>query len=197
MRSAAPVLLALAFAARAAAQQPAPTPATERVVVPSLPDQPNKEGVVQPSGAVKTDAAGYVENTGAPVEPRTPAPAGAVGTAPVAPGPGIGVTAPPPTRAPAPRAEAVVDEAYLTLHGVLTALEKGASVTVREANGRARTVPLAAKAFVARGLKVGDKVTVRIPLRKPANGKAADRVEKRKPPRAPAKSKFSATPAPA
>lgn len=196
MRSAAPILLALSVAVRAAAQQPAPTPATERVVVPSLPDQPNKEGVVQPSGAMKTDEAGYVRNAGAPVEPRTPVPAGAAGAAPVAPGPGIGVPATLPTPASAPRGETVVGAAYLSLRGVLIALEKGVSVTVRETNGRTRTVPLAAHAFVAKQLRTGDGVTVRIPLRKPANGKAADRVEKQKPLQAPPKSKFSAAQSP-
>ncbi len=79
----------------------------------------------------------------------------------------------------------------------MTAFEKGVSVTIREANGRTRTVPLAAKAVVAEGLAVGDKVTVRIPLQKPADGKSADRVEKQKPPKAPAKSKFSAAQTPA
>ncbi len=198
MRHAAvPILafLALGTAGAAVPQQPAPTPAGERVVVPSLPDQPNKEGVVKPSGAMKTDAEGYVRNDASPVDPAKPAPATRGPATGVAPGPGIGVPATPPPAAE-PAGKPVVKSAHLTLRGVVTSFEKGVSVTIKEANGRTRTVPLATKAVVVRGLRVGDKVVLHVPLTGPGDGKSADRVEKQKPPAAPPKSKFSAAQTP-
>jgi hypothetical protein len=71
------------------------------------------------------------------------------------------------------------------------AYEKGVSITIVEANGKTRMVPLAAKAVVYGGLAVGDKVVLDVPLQKPGDGKHADRVEKQKPAKAPAASKFS------
>ena len=62
---------------------------------------------------------------------------------------------------------------------------------MREANGKTRTVPLAEKTSVYDGLAVGDKVAVRIPLQKPADGKHADHIERQKPPKAAPASKFS------
>ena len=56
---------------------------------------------------------------------------------------------------------------------------------------------IAAKASVYEGLAVGDKVIVRIPLGKPADGKTTDHVEKQKPPTAPPKSKFTQAQSPA
>ena len=67
---------------------------------------------------------------------------------------------------------------------------------MREANGKARIVPLTEKASVYDGLAVGDKVAVRIPLQKPADGKHADRIERQKPPKAAPASKFSQAQAP-
>src|SRR5450631_1559444 len=62
-----------------AQQTPAPTPAQEHVVAPSLPDQPNKEGVARPSGSMPTDSEGYVRTNRGPVDPSStsPAPGGA------------------------------------------------------------------------------------------------------------------------
>jgi hypothetical protein len=90
-----------------------------------------------------------------------------------------------------------VAAANLSIRGVVKAYEKGVSITVLESHGRTRTVPLAEKTEVFEGLKVGDKVVLRIPLGKPADGKSADRVEKQKPPNEPPKSKFSAAQTPA
>jgi hypothetical protein len=185
------LLLALTAAGVASAQQPAPTPASERVVVPSLPDQPNKEGAVTPSGAMKTDAEGYVLNDRKPVDPRTPVPANAGSAARPAPAPVNGVPAPAPVPGAGARGKTVVNAAFITLRGVVKAYEKGVSITIAEANGKERTVPLAEKAGVYDGLAVGDKVAVRIPLQKPADGKSASRVDRQRPPKAPPKSKFS------
>lgn len=195
MKNAAVLLAALAAAPAAVAQsQPqAPTPVPQNVVAPSLPDQPNKEGKVSPGGAMKSDAGGYVDTKMGQVDPNAPktgsaAPSKAGGsTGAVAPGPGIVV---PPTPGPSDKGKTVVGAAFLTVKGVVKSFEKGVSVTVTEASGRERTVPLARGAQVYDGLAAGDKVVVRIPLQKPADGASADRVEKQKPPKA-AKSKFA------
>lgn len=188
MRNAAAFISLALLTGAAPAQQQAPTPIPQNVVVPSLPDQPNKEGVVNPSGSMKTDDAGYVRNDARPVDPG--APATAAGASGVAPGPGIMVPAS-PAPAAAPRGTPVVGTARLTIRGVVKAYERGVSITIVEANGRTRTVPLAAKAVVYESLAVGDKVVLDVPLQKPGDGKHADRVEKQKPAKAPAASKFS------
>ncbi|HVO51622.1 MAG TPA: hypothetical protein VMV60_11555 [Thermoanaerobaculia bacterium] len=188
MRNAAVLLsCALLGAGAAFAQQQAPTPIPQNVVVPSLPDQPNKAGVVNPSGAMKTDEAGYVKNGGKTVDPAAPAQTSAPG---VAPGPGI-VPPASPAPAPGPHGPAVVEAAHLTLRGVVKSYEKGVSITIVEAKGTTRTVPLAAKAAVYEGLVAGDKVVLNVPLEKPGDGKHADRIEKQKPAKAPPASKFS------
>jgi hypothetical protein len=189
MRNAAVLLLALGAAGATFAQQPAPTPISEHVVVPSLPDQPNKEGVVRPTGAMQSDPGGYVRNDAVSVQPgTTPGPA-AAGRPPA--GPGVG--APPAAAAPAggPQGKPVVRAEYLTMRGVVKAYEKGVSITIVEANGRERAVPLAEKASVYEGVAVGDRVVLRVPLKKPADGKHANRVAKETPAKAPPPSKFS------
>ena len=202
MRNAAVLLLALAAAGAALAQQQqAPTPVPQNVVVPSLPDQKNKEGVVRPGGAMQTDAGGYVQTGMGQIDPNAPKPsAPATGGAPQAPagapGPGVAAPAPPPPP-DGPKGKAVVDAANITLRGVVKAYDKGVSITITQANGKERTVPLAEKATVYEGIAVGDKVTLRVPLQKPADGKHADRVEKQKPPKAPPPSKFSQAQSPA
>src|SRR5450759_2943173 len=76
-----PALVSFAVAASgpAAAQQATPTPVEQHVVAPSLPDQPNKEGVVRPSGSMPTDSEGYVRTNRGAVDPSStsPAPGGA------------------------------------------------------------------------------------------------------------------------
>jgi hypothetical protein len=197
MRSAALLLAfsAAGIAGTAAAQQPAPTAPPQSVVVPSLPDQRNKEATVQPSNALQTDEAGWVKN-GPAADPKAGgAAAGGAAKGAVGPvGPGVGF---PPPPAAGPAGPAVVAAANLSIRGVVKAYEKGKSITVLEANGRTKTVPLAGATEVFEGLKAGDKVVVRIPLGAPADGKTADRVERQKTPAAPPKSKFSQAQSPA
>jgi hypothetical protein len=194
MRNAAATLLSLLAAGAALAQQQqAPTPIPQSVVVPSLPDEKNKEGTVRPGATQKTDGGGWVQTNMGQIDPNAPktaAPAaGAAAPAGAAPGPGI--VAPAPSPADGPRGPAVVAAANVTVRGIVKAYEKGVSISVTEANGKDRTVLLADKAFVYEGLAIGDKVVVRVPLQKPADGKHADRVDKQKPPKAPLPSKFS------
>lgn len=187
------LLLGALFAVAARAQQPtpnppqpAPSPASEHVVAPSLPDQPNKEGVVRPSGSISTDAAGWVTTNQGPIDPTAPTPVPVGRTA----GPGVsgGGGAPPPT-AQGPKGAPIVKAAYLSVIGTVTFYRKGDSMTVLEKNGYRRTVKLAAGASTYLGLAVGDRVVARIPLSsKPTDGKGsplvADLVERQKPPSA-------------
>ena len=73
------VSFAVVAAGSAAAQQATPTPVEQHVVAPSLPDQPNKEGVVRPSGSMPTDSEGYVRTNRGAIDPSStsPAPGGA------------------------------------------------------------------------------------------------------------------------
>jgi hypothetical protein len=182
-----------------AQQTPAPTPAEEHVVAPSLPDQPNKEGVARPSGSMPTDSEGYVRTNRGPVDPSagTPTPSavpskGAPGASATSPAPGPGV----PPAPPGPRGPAEVKAAYLSLRGTVKAYEKGASITIVEKGGVERTVKLVANASVYDGLAAGDKVVLRVPLRKNAEGMSTDRVSRQRPSQAPPKSKFSAAQSP-
>jgi len=198
-----PVLLLALTAAGAAsvasAGQQVPTPIPERVTVPSLPDQKNKEAVVKPSGTLATDSEGYVRNNPTAVDPKAapPAPAGGPASSQVPIGPGVAGRSTAPAPAPGPTGKPVVNAAHLSLRGVVKAFEKGVSVTIVEASGRERTVPLSAKAEVYDDLKAGDSVVLRIPLGKPADGKSADRIQKQNAGKAPPPSKFSKAQAPA
>src|ERR1035437_3670646 len=200
MKLAIPALVSFAVAAAgsAAAQQVTPTPIEEHVVAPSLPDQPNKEGVVRPSGSMPTVAEGYVRTNRGAVDPTStsPTPGGAAAQG-SAIGSGAAGTASVPAPAPAPHGKATVKAAYLSVRGTLKAYEKGVSITVVETDGHERTVKIAAKASVYEGLAAGDKVIVRIPLGKPADGKTTDHVERQKPPKPPPKSKFTQAQSPA
>jgi translation initiation factor IF-1 len=183
----------------AAAQQPTPTPVEEHVVAPSLPDQPNKEGVVHPSGSLPTDAAGYVTSKmGGEVNPAStsPAPGGAAPQGGVAGSGAAGTASTPAPPAPA-HGKAKVKAAYLSVRGTVRAYDKGVSITVVEADGKERTARIAAKASVYQGLAVGDRVVVRIPLGKPADGQTTDHVERQRPPQPPPKSKFTQAQSPA
>ena len=62
--------------------------------------------------------------------------------------------------------------------GTVKAYEKGVSITVVEKTGVERTVKIATKASVYDGLAVGDKVVLKIPLKRPADGKSTDRITK-------------------
>jgi hypothetical protein len=180
-------------------QEPTPTPVEEHVVAPSLPDQPNKEGVVRPSGSLPTDSEGYVRTNRGVIDPTSttsPAPGRTVGQA-IVTGPvtveGAPITAP----APPPHGKSKVKASHLSVRGTVKAYEKGVSITVVEPDGSERIAKIAAKASVYEGLAVGDKVIVRIPLGKPADGKTADHVERQRPPRPPPRSKFTQAQSPA
>jgi hypothetical protein len=184
-----PVLSVLFLAVGAlGGQQPAPTPPEQHVVAPSLPDQKNSEGAVRPSGAMQTDAAGWVVNGPGQATPRAApqaAPARAArATAPAGP---AGSPAAPPS---GPKGPAIVKAAHVTLRGTVKASDPGRSITIVGPSGRERTVPLAPKASVYDGLRNGDRVSVRIPIGAPADGRSADRVE-RQTKTTPPKSKFS------
>ncbi len=181
-------LACLALAGAVDGQQSAAPPPEQHVVAPALPDQKNKESTVRPSGAMRTDPAGWVV-TGSGQCPGRRAPQAsareAAGTsAPADPG---------PLRAPsaaAPSGPAVVEAAHVTLRGTVKAYEPGKSITIVEASGRERTVPLARKASVYEGARAGDKVCLRIPLQEPGDSRSADRIE-RQTTTPPPKSKFS------
>lgn len=199
MKVASALLLATTIAAvarAAAAEQAAPTPPAQSVVVPSLPDQKNKETTTRPSGTLATDAAGWVKN--GPEDPAAKRASDAASAAEkVAPGRGTpGVLPPPSAPAPSPGGPAVVEAAHVTLRGVVKGYEKRTSITIVEAGGRERTVPLAGNAAVYEGLKAGDRIVLRIPLGKPGDGKSTDRIEKETPRKAPPKSKFAAAQTP-
>ncbi|HEX7528567.1 MAG TPA: hypothetical protein VF425_05620, partial [Thermoanaerobaculia bacterium] len=201
-RAAVFALTAVVGVAANAQQTPAPTPAEEHVVAPSLPDQPNKEGVARPSGSMPTDSEGYVRTNRGPVDPSAgkPAPDAAPSkgapAAPASPASGSvqmpAVSTPPP----GPSGPSEVKAAYLSLRGTVKAYEKGASITIVEKGGVERTVKLVANASVYDGLAAGDKVVLRVPLRKNAEGMSTDRVSRQRPSQAPPKSKFSAAQSP-
>ncbi|MGE5344325.1 MAG: hypothetical protein ACM3JH_00075 [Acidithiobacillales bacterium] len=181
-------VVCLALAGALDGQQPAPTPPEQHVVAPSLPDQKNSESTVRPSGAMRTDAAGWVVTGSGQCPGRRAPQASARGAAAApAPAPQGAVQAPP---AAGPSGPAVVETAHITLRGTVKAYEPRKSITIVEASGRERIVPLAPKASVYEGARAGDKVCLRIPLQGPGDGKSADRIERQKT-TAPPKSKFS------
>lgn len=173
------------------AQQPTPTPIEQHVVAPSLPDQPNKEGVVRPSGSMPTDSEGYVRTNRGAIDPTSTSPSPRTAAPGTATGSAAAGTTLVPAPTPVPHGKAIVKAAHLSVRGTVKAYEKGVSITVVEADGQERTAKIAAKASVYEGLAVGDKVIVRIPLGKPADGKTTDHVERQKPPKPPPKSKFT------
>jgi hypothetical protein len=192
------ISFAVTAAGSAAGQQATPTPIEEHVVAPSLPDQPNKEGVVRPSGSMPTDSEGYVRTNRGAVDPTStsPAPGGAAAKGSTS-GSGAAGTASVPAPAPAPPGKASVKAAYLSVRGTVKAYEKGASITIVETDGHERAVKIAPKASVYEGLAAGDKVIVRIPIGKLADGKTTDHVERQKRLKPPPKSKFSQAQSPA
>jgi hypothetical protein len=194
------VLALAAVAGVAATAQQAPTPVEQHVVVPSLPDQPNKEGVARPSGSMPTDSEGYVRTNRGPVDPAAGKPTpGAAAPSKGAPAAPISGSAPVPavsTAPTGPTGPAEVKAAYLSLRGTVKAYAKGVSITIVEKDGVERTVKLAAKASVYEGLTTGDKVVLRVPLKKNADGMSTDLVSRQRPPKAPPKSRFSAAQSP-
>lgn len=196
MKIAAALFLGTAIAGAASAQETVPTPPAQSVVVPSLPDQKNRETTARPSGGLTIDAAGWVKNGPADAAPK-PAPNPAARRLPPDRGaPGV-LLPQAPAPGPAPTGPAVVGASHLTLRGVVKSYKPGASITIIDAGGRERTVPLAENAAIYEGLKAGDRAALTIPIGKPADGRSASRVEKEKPKTAPPKSKFAAAQVPA
>jgi hypothetical protein len=194
------VLTLAAVAGVPATAQQVPTPVEQHVVVPSLPDQPNKEGVARPSGSMPTDSEGYVRTNRGPVDPAAGKPTPGADTtskgAPAAPASGPAVVPAVPIPPGGPSGPPEVKAAYLSLRGTVKTYAKGVSITIVEKDGVERTVKLAAKASVYDGLAAGDKVVLRVPLKKDADGMSTDRVSRQRPPKAPPKSKFSAAQSP-
>lgn len=118
---------------------------------------------------------------------------------PVAAPPSGSVSAPPVTTQPGPpppRGKAVVGAAFITVTGTVKEYTKGVSITVVESSGREHTLSLADGAAIPDGLAVGERVTARVPLQKPFDGKTTDRIEKPKPKKTPPPSKFGAAQTP-
>ncbi len=167
--------------------------AAEHVTVPAPLGQANKDSVVQTGATLRQASCGKViqgeparRQAGAPVDRYAPVSS----SAPDLYG-GMGTYAPPPSRASAPTGPALVEASYLTIRGTVTAYTKGRSVAILDRNGRARTIPLLEGAGVYEGLKVGDSVSLRVPVEESGSCNAADRVERQKAPVAALPSKFS------
>ena len=170
-------------ASAAPAGGPLPTPmpttaaASQHVTAPSLPGQPNREGVVQPGGGLRTDEYGNVTQPigGASTAP-TPANPGrppvAVKPRAAAAGPvAVGTAGPAPT---GPGVETGPNVAHI--RGVVKAYEAGKSLTMTvRGTGRDVTYRLKAGATVPPGLKPGDAVRIRALAAE--KGKVIDGVE--------------------
>jgi hypothetical protein len=168
------------FALSAAAQQRIPG-AEQHVTAPSALGQANKEMVAQPGDTLKQASCGRVLQ-GEPAQrpARTTLVRAVAPGAPAAGGAGDASYVVPqfPVSAPGPTGPPLVEAAYLTLRGTLSAFDKGLSVTIVDRSGRSRTIPLARAVRVDAGLKAGDAVAVRIPLESDPANKAASRVER-------------------
>ena len=164
----------VAAAGTVAADQPAPTPPPQSVVVPSLPDEQNKQGTVKPSGALQTDADGNLKTSRSDPPPPGGASSPGAGARQAAP---AGSTAPLPV-GPAPTSKGVTTGAnYLQLRGFVQTVEAGKSITVKiQRTGATVTYTLAEKASVPKNLKQGELVRVRINALE--KGRVADRVER-------------------
>jgi hypothetical protein len=191
MKRVLPVLLAVS-ALPAGAQQRIPG-AEQHVTAPSALGQANKEMLAQPGDTLKQASCGRVLQ-GEPAQrpAHTTLVRAAAPGAPTAGGTGDVSSYVPqlPASAPGPSGPPLVEAAYLTLRGTLSALDKGLSVTIVDRNGRTRTIPLARAVRVDAGLKAGDAVAVRIPLESDPANKAASRVERQTAAPAPMSSKF-------
>jgi hypothetical protein len=157
---------------------PHPESPDQHVTVPSLPDQPNREGTVKLDGAMPTDSEGYavtkrLSTDTKPTPAASPAAGGipAAGQAPPAPIPSIPV-------GPAPTGKGTTTGAnYITVRAFVKSVEAGKSLTVKmEKTGSVVTYSLAPGAKVPAGLKPGELVRVRVQAA--GKGKLADRVER-------------------
>jgi hypothetical protein len=158
------VALAAGVAATGAAQQATPTPAgaEQHVVAPSLPDKPNKEGVVRPGGSMPTDSEGYVRSKRGEVDPSAPTPA------PTPAAPEASTSSPPIGGSPAAgsahaRGHVVAGAPVSSTRNAastVTKYEKGRSLTVRTPAGRLVKYGLAKGAELPGDLGAGRKVLV-------------------------------------
>jgi hypothetical protein len=156
------VSFAVVAAGSAAAQQATPTPVEQHVVAPSLPDQPNKEGVVRPSGSMPTDAEGYVRTNRSAIDPSSASPSSA-------PAPPEASTSSPRIVGPAAAGRAhaqagVVSGKPVALsHGaasMVTSYQKGKFLTVKMPAGAFVKYRLAKDAVLPDDLGAGRKVLV-------------------------------------
>ena len=167
----------------ASSQNPPPTAppaAQQHVTVPSLPGERNREGTVRPTGELKTDAYGNLNQPIGP--PAAAAPAGSA-RAPVRNGagarPNAPAAAPAPvgTAGPAPSAPAVATgQNTARIRGVVTSWEPGTSLTMT-VRGTGKDVVYTPKtgATVPEGLKPGDPIRIRVLIAE--KGNVFDRVE--------------------
>ncbi len=185
-----PLILSAVLGLPAMAQERVPG-AEQHVTVPSALGQSNKETLVRPSDTMTQAKCGRIlqgERAPVPGAPRLTARAGG---AVAAPDPGVSGGAPYVSPAPSgPTGPSVVGAAYVTLRGTVKAYTKNA-ITILEKSGRERQVALAPRALVAKGLKPGDQVVLRVPFDEGADCRTADRVERPSAPKAAPKSKFA------
>jgi hypothetical protein len=163
------------------AEDPPPTPqaAPQHVTVPSLPGEPNREGVVKPGGGLKTDQYGNLtQSIGPPPASTAPTTPGAAArpsgrTA----SPSGSATVPAATAGPAPSGPAVATGANVAhIRGVVKDYAAGKSLTITvRGTGKDVTYTLKAGATVPAGLKAGDPVRIRVLIAE--KGKVADVVE--------------------
>ena len=160
--------------------------AEEHATAPALPGQANKDVVVSPSGTLKDSGYGVVLQRGDPA-PRPESPPAARSE--------LNASAPPtyfpPPPPPGPRGPTVVNASYVTVRGSFLRIDKGKSITIRDARtGKERILPLAKNASVAEGLQPGDAVVLQIPFGEGTDSRTADRVERPKAGGTAASSKF-------
>jgi hypothetical protein len=173
-----------------AGAEPPPTPvakpesAPQHVTAPSLPGQPNKQGVVKPDAGMPMDSEGYAitkrYEPGAAPANATPQPASNAGSAGA--GATAGAAASAPAKAPnipigpAPTGKGVATGTnYVTMRGTLVAIEDGKSVTIKlQKTGKENTYTLAQGATIGKGVSPGQLVRVRVLAAE--KGKVADKV---------------------
>lgn len=78
----------------------------------------------------------------------------------------------------------------MTVTGTVKEYQKGISITIVDASGRERVLPLADGATVPDGLAPGERVSARVPLQRPFDGKTADQIVRPKPKKTPPPSIF-------
>jgi len=158
------VAFAAGVAGTVAAQQATPTPAPveQHVVAPSLPDQPNKEGVVRPSGSMPTDSEGYVRTKRGAVDPSSASPSSATAQ-PEASTSSPRIVGPAAAGSAHARSGVVSGNPVSLTQGApstVTLYEKGKSLTVKTPAGALVKYRLAKDAVLPDDLGAGRKVLV-------------------------------------